>query len=93
MGFTTKPAMEIKIAFINEFNRMEAIINEKNKVDHLQVRELETKVAMLEDEIRNRDHCTRLGYIAERLSKDDKMTEFVSDVLWFYDKEKTAQKK
>lgn len=33
MGFTTKPAMQVKLAFINAFNEMEAKLKQQSQID------------------------------------------------------------
>ena len=46
MGFTTKPAMKVKLAFINAFNEMEAKLKQSSQVDvKALARELRTELA------------------------------------------------
>lgn len=46
MGFTTKPAMQVKLAFINAFNEMEAKLKQQSQVDvKALARELRTELA------------------------------------------------
>ena len=46
MGFTTKPAMQVKLAFINAFNEMEAKLKQSSQVDvKALARELRTELA------------------------------------------------
>ena len=87
MGFTTKPAMQVKVAFIKAFNEMEAKLKEQegNKPTleeyNRNIQKLMNENDELKAKLKKYQRYATLGWSVEKLSKDDKTLRLASNFI------------
>lgn len=76
MGFTTKPAMQVKIAFIKAFNEMEAKLQQQNKCDTTVLKQYQKSIlaltkenAELRDYLKSFKQVAAIGLVASEMLK------------------------
>ncbi len=83
MGFTTKPAMQVKIAFIKAFNEMEAKLKEKSEVPNEKliaaynenIKQLAKRNNELERKLKTSANFLKMGFVAYAMAKDPYITD------------------
>ena len=81
MGFTTKPAMQVKIAFIKAFNEMEAKLKKQSISNatlddyNRNIQRLMNENDKLKTELKAFRRHAVLGWTVEKLTQDDKVLQ------------------
>lgn len=86
MGFTTKPAMQVKLAFIKAFNEMEAKLKQEVASPVLDdynrnIQRLMNENDDLKEKLKRYQRYAILGWSVEKLSKDDKTLRLASNFI------------
>ena len=87
MGFTTKPAMQVKLAFIKAFNEMEAKLKQKEVASPVlddynrNIQRLMNENDDLKEKLKRYQRYAILGWSVEKLSKDDKTLRLASNFI------------